>query len=84
MNDEITRTLKYGCAGEDVKYIQYVSGLNETGNFDKTTREMIREFQIKSGLDVTGELEPKMINKFLHYCIGSCTDESLSSTEEDS
>lgn len=52
-------TLRLGSAGEDVRYLQRMLGrLNDDGDFGPKTRDRVRSFQGRAGLDQTGIMDP--------------------------
>ena len=52
------RTLKRGCAGDDVKELQRILGLVADGRFGPVTEEVVRAFQSDHGLKSDGIVGP--------------------------
>lgn len=80
---EIKRILEVGCHGDDVKMIQNLFGVEETGVYDNNTKKLIEEYQINSMQNVTGKVLPSDFYKLVHHCISSCTDESLDELDKE-
>jgi peptidoglycan hydrolase-like protein with peptidoglycan-binding domain len=74
---DIERVLELGCKGEDVKTVQELLGLEQTGVYDHKTKAAVEEYQIKSMLEVNGKVTPRMAIKMVGDLISACTDESL-------
>lgn len=55
----ITRTLRIGMQGDDVKFLQTVLGVSIDGSFGPKTKAALIAFQIKKGLSPDGVFGPK-------------------------
>lgn len=52
------KTIKLGAIGEDVKYLQRMLGIEDSGMFDLPTEEKVKEFQQKYNLHPDGIVGP--------------------------
>lgn len=53
------RTLKKGCRGEDVRYLQYILGLTADGSFGPATETSVGLYQARHGLTEDGSVGQK-------------------------
>jgi hypothetical protein len=56
------RMLRYGMAGEDVKELQRLLGINPDGDFGPKTEEAVRMFQAEKGIGADGIAGPVTLN----------------------
>lgn len=62
---KITRTLKKGMRGEDVKELQKLLKINADGIFGRQTEKAVKSFQLENGLVADGIVGQKTIAKLL-------------------
>lgn len=60
-----TRTLKRGCTGEDVKWLQTKLSISADGIFGAQTEKSVKSFQQKNGLICDGIVGVKTLSKLL-------------------
>lgn len=53
------RTLKRGCRGEDVRYLQYLLHIDADGSFGPATAQAVKSYQTGKGLEPDGSVGPK-------------------------
>jgi len=74
----ISRTLKIGMTGEDVKLLQTVLGVSVDGSFGPKTKSALIAFQIKKGLSPDGVFGPKTRAKLVEGNLpDGCTKTTL-------
>ena len=59
------RTLRYGCVGDDVGYLQYLIGAEVDRHFEHETEKKLKKKQKELGLDDDGSCGP-LTQKALH------------------